>query len=305
MESAMLEELPQGEGLASGYPGDAGIEEDPAVCFADSFEGYATGPLRGGYRIADGRKWDSVHGGCHITEDAEGVHGEGKALEFAISRADTSRPSGGGVNKFFEEGFDTLFYRYYAKFGAGCDLYHGGAHNGGGIAARPPGMPQACPGVRADGANKYTVVMDTYRPHEEIPSPGPLVNYVYHMDQAGRWGDQFYPSGQVMPRRAHPFGEEFVPREDFIPQQGVWHCYELMVKANAPGRRDGRIAFWVDGEVKGDFPNLRLRNVERLKANRVDLGVYTHNRRTVKDITLWYDDVVAATSYIGPMAPKG
>ena len=133
---------------------------------------------------------------------------------------------------------------------------------------------------------------------------GPLVTYVYHMDQAGRWGDQFYPSGMVTPSREHPFGEDFVPRPDFIPEQGRWVCYELMVKGNEPGLRDGRIAFWVDGELKGDFPNLRLRNVESLKANRINLGVYTHNPRTKTDITMWYDDVVVATSYIGPQTER-
>lgn len=299
----MLHELPEGEGLAAEHPGDRGIGEDPAVCFADDFEAQATGPVPGGRLIRDGLKWDSVWGGCHITEQAEGVHSGSKALEMAVSRQDTSRPSGAGVYKHLEEGRDLLFLRYYAKFAADVDVYHGGAHNGGGIAARPSGAPQACPGVRADGSNKFTVVMDTYRPDADIPSPGPLVTYVYHMDQAGRWGDQFYASGRVMPRRTHPFGDEFVSRPDFIPQQGRWYCYEVMAKANTPGVRDGRIAFWVDGELKGDFPNLRLRNVDWLKANRIDLGVYTHNRRTTKDITMWYDDVVAATSYIGPQVP--
>lgn len=296
----MLPDLPEGDGLAARYRADEGIENDPDVLFADSFDNYETGPVAGGYRPPGLSKWSSASGGCHITEDPAGVHGQGKALEMAVSRADTSKPSGAGVNQVFEEGADTLFLRYYAKFGQDVDVYHGGAHNGGGINARPPGTPSACPGMRADGSNRYTAVLDTYRPTPDIPSPGPLVTYVYHMDQAGRWGDQFYPSGPVG-ARAHLFGEDFVPRADFIPKQGRWYCYELMVKGNEPGVRDGRIAFWVDGELRGDFPNLRLRNVTRLKANRISLGVYTHNQRTVKDITMWYDDVVVATSYVGPL----
>ena len=75
-----------------------------------------------------------------------------------------------------------------------------------------------------------------------------------------------------------------------------------MVKANTPGQRDGRIAFWVEGKLAADFPNLRLRDVETLKANVIGLGLYTENDKIKKTCYLWFDDVVAATSYIGPMS---
>ena len=157
--------------------------------------------------------------------------------------------------------------------------------------------------MRADGSNKFGVLLDTWRPQQQIPSPGHLVTYVYHMDQGNRWGDQFFPSGRVIPPDRELFGEQFVSRPDFIPERDRWYCYELMVKANVPGERDGRVAFWVDGRLVGDFPNLRFRNVASLKSNRIALGFYTDNRRVRKDVTMWYDDVVAATSYIGPEAP--
>jgi hypothetical protein len=120
------------------------------------------------------------------------------------------------------------------------------------------------------------------------------------MDQGNRWGDQFVPSGRVIPPGRELFGEHFVSRPDFIPERDRWYCYELMVQANTPGRRDGRVAFWVDGRLVGDFPNLRFRNAATLKSDHVQLALYTENRRVRRDVTMWYDDVVAATSYIGP-----
>jgi len=299
----MLGKLPEGEGLAAAYAGDRGIEQDPAVVFADDFESTPAGRLASGFRVRDGRKWDNVGGNCVVTEEPEGVYSGRRALQMVVARDDPHRPAGAGVANYFHDGFDTLFLRYYAKFAKDLDIYHGGAHNGGGISARAPGVPQACPGVRADGSNKYTVVLDTWRPHKSVPSPGYLVTYVYHMDQGGRWGDQFFPSGRVVPPGRQLFGDEFIPRPDFIPEQGRWYCFELMVKANTPGMRDGRIAYWVDGQLVADFPALRLRNVEDLKANRIELGVYTHNPRTPGPIIMWYDAVVAATSYIGPQVP--
>ncbi len=299
----MPSELPEGPGIAARYPGDKDIERDPAVVFADGFETTEPGPLPGGYRKRDEKKWDTSGGLCRITDRPEDAHNGGKALEMTIVRPGTGLPAGAAVGKYFEEGSDTLFLRYYAKFEKNVELYHGGAHNGGGIAARAPGVPQACPGLRSDGSNKFTTVLDTWRPREEIPSPGYLVVYCYHMDQGGRWGDQFFPTGRVFPGSRQIFGDDFVSRPDYFPERGRWLCYELMVKANAPGDRDGRIAFWVDGQLLADFPNLRLRNVERLKSNRIDLGIYTHNPRDVSDIKMWYDDVIAATQYIGPQVP--
>ncbi len=60
-------------------------------------------------------------------------------------------------------------------------------------------------------------------------------------------------------------------------------------------RRRSRSACW-------RCRNLRLRNVETLKANVIGLGLYTENDKIKKTCYLWFDDVVAATSYIGPMA---
>ena len=53
-------------------------------------------------------------------------------------------------------------------------------------------------------------------------------------------------------------------RPDVIPELDRWYCYEYLVKANTPDQLDGRITFWLDGELKADFPHLRLRDVASL-----------------------------------------
>jgi hypothetical protein len=88
------------------------------------------------------------------------------------------------------------------------------------------------------------------------------------------------------------------------PDRDRWICYEFMVKANTPGQRDGRIAFWIDGRLAADFPNLRLRDVPTLKANIISLGLYTMNGAIKGPCTMWFDDAVAATSYIGPVLKR-
>ena len=135
------------------------------------------------------------------------------------------------------------------------------------------------------------------------PSPGPLNVYIYHPEQRGDYGDHVFPTGLVQPDTSvpHTFGPRFVPRPDVVPELGRWYCYEYMVKTNTPGERDGRAACWVDGKLIADFPNLRFRGIESLKIDRFGLCLYIANNR-LRENKKWYDDVVAATAYIGPRA---
>ena len=120
------------------------------------------------------------------------------------------------------------------------------------------------------------------------------------INQGHQWGDHFFPSGLILPGGRNLFGDQFMPRPDFIPETGKWYCYEMMIRANTPGLRDGHIAFWVDGKLIGDFHNLRFRETEHLKPNRIALSLYTHNQLNTSNLTMWFDDVVVAKSYIGP-----
>ena len=69
-------------------------------------------------------------------------------------------------------------------------------------------------------------------------------------------------------------------------ERGRWYCYELMVKVNTPGERDGRVAFWVDGKLSGDFPSLRFRSTPLLQANRINLVTYASSLRP--NTTTWW-----------------
>jgi hypothetical protein len=159
------------------------------------------------------------------------------------------------------------------------------------------------PGIKADGYNKFMVAFEAYRDGASInETPGRLEVYVYHPEQRDIWGDLFFPTGRVLPFDSTPgnFGPSFVARPDVVPQLGRWYSYEVMVKANTPGLRDGRIAFWVDGVLSADFPNLRLRDTADLKIDRVDISLHG-NGGILATTKKWYDNLVVAKSYIGPM----
>jgi len=283
--------LPEGpRGIAAKYPGDQGIEKDPAVLFRDDFE---SGKPQG--------RWDNVFHDANIRlaeEPANVVSGK-RALEFTVPQQKAELSN--AVVKHFKTGADVVFLRYYSKFEKGFDQT-GSSHNGGFLAAIAEGVPFATPGVRADGKNKFIASFENWRADEKTPSPGELNVYCYHPDQRSEYGDHFFPSGKVLPYSPKPadFGESFVRRKDIVPECDRWSCYELMLKANAAGRRDGRIACWLDGRLLADFPNLRLRDVETLKINYAALDLHIKSN-TVRPNKKWYDAVVVATSYVGPI----
>jgi hypothetical protein len=291
----MLMDLPEGDGIAAMYPGDLGIEEDPAVILADGFEGCAS--------TADLRpRWSVLYHEDHIrvTEDPANVHSGRKALELTVPRQRAALAI--GADRALQDEVDVLFLRWYAKFEEGYFVPGGSVHNGGSISAHYYVDNQATPGKRADGRNKFLANYENE--NSSGTPPGRLNVYLYHPEQGGNFGDHCYPTGRVVPSPGTPsgpetFGPGFVPRPDVVPQLGRWHCYEYMVKANTPGLRNGRIACWLDGKVVADFPNLRLRDLATLRINRFGLGLFIA-RNEERANTKWYDDVVAATAYIGP-----
>jgi hypothetical protein len=287
-------DLPSGDmGIAARHPGDEGIGSDSDVIFYDDFESYSD---------ADGL-WDNWNGNAFgildIETDAAGVHAGAQSLRMTQPQQDEEHSN--GVQRLVDPELDVLFLRWYAKLDTTFDIV-GSSHNGAGISAHYFMGFMSTPGVPADGTNKFLIEYECWRGDESEPNPGNLNVYIYHPEQRSNYGDHFFPNGDVLPNTSIPndFGSEFVPRPNVTPELGRWYAYEVMLKANTPGMRDGRIALWLDGELIADFPNLRLRDVDTLTIDRFGLSLHAGSN-PVRETYKWYDDVVAARSYIGPI----
>src|ERR1019366_9881874 len=170
--------LPEGNlGIAAKYPGDQGIEADPAVLLHDDFE---SDDLR--------KKWDNCFqkAGIRIAEEHENVHGGKRALEFTVPKQQAEYSN--GVVKLLKRGQDVVFLRYYSKFEKGFDQV-ASSHNGGILNALAPGIPESTPGIRADGHNKFIASFENWR--------GEMNVYCYSPEQRSEYGDHFFPSGKV------------------------------------------------------------------------------------------------------------
>lgn len=292
-----LPKLPEGNtGIAAQYPRDKGIKNHRAVLFADDFEKYSSvSDLQNNWDAFSNREYLDIQTGVAFSGE--------KSLLMTIPKRE--KPLSTEVFRFLDETQDVIFLRWYMKFDEGWSVPDGSVHNGATISSKYYENGKATPGIRADGQNKFLVNFECE--NSVGKSPGNMNVYIYWPEQGERWGDHFFPSGKVLPFSGtrsgkNTFGESFISGPDFSPETGRWCCYEYMVKTNTPGKRDGRIAMWIDGKLIADFPNIRLRDVDDLKIDRFGLGVYIANNST-RTNKKWHDNVVAATSYIGPMIP--
>ncbi|MFH1510838.1 MAG: dockerin type I domain-containing protein [Candidatus Woesearchaeota archaeon] len=281
-------DLPEGNnGIAASYPDDANIQSDPNVIFADGFESYTSASQLM-------TKWDNYYqtGNARIATESGNVYSGIKSLEFTLPQ--TGSEIANEVSKRLSPAEDTLFIRVYTKFETGFSVV-GQGHNGIGIKANYPG-----PGNVPNGKDFFLVVLENSIYLDEA-DPGYTNLYVYHPEQRSQWGDHWYADGIVLPYSSNPgdFGQNFVSRQNFIPQTNRWYSYEIMVKANTPGQRDGRVAAWIDGNLIADFQNIRLRDVSTLKMD--EFGLNLHCQSSSRSNKKWYDNLVVARSYIGPM----
>jgi hypothetical protein len=290
-----LAPLPEGPGLAARYPGDYEVEKDLAVLFTEDFEGFK------GERISRSETggWDNFYGDLVITRAPTDVHRGKQALRITHTKAPYSH---GAVKEV--AGYDTLFVRFYMKFHPrfpGC--HHAGLYIRGG---QPGSLHDEPTGTRPTGQDHFTVALDHHfsaqgtSPFENKTPPGWTYNYCYHMDQAGRYGDMLLSTGTM--DGSDLLGPCFVSRPNILPEKGRWYCFELMIRCNTPGLRDGRVGIWIDGQLVADHPNLRFRTVESLKARYATLSTYTSWLEPNQ--VLWYDDIVIATEYIGPIEER-
>lgn len=288
-----LPPLPQGTGLAAAYPGDSGISANPAVLFNDNFEGFKGAVVSWAAGIGG---WDNAYGTLTVTRDAAKVHAGKQCIEINH----TSALGTHGADKELAA-HDTVFVRFYLKFSA---LFPGVHHAGMGIRGGPAGeLFTNHTGTKPNGTNFFTCYLDHlsplhgWQPAEDSIPPGWTYDYCYHMDQGTDYGDVLTSRGNL--NNTYPFSADFVSRPNVTPARNRWTCFEIMVQANTIGSRNGRVALWVDGALIADHPGLRFRTADSIKSRYVSLSTYSSGY--VAGQTLWYDDIVMARSYIGPM----
>jgi hypothetical protein len=291
-----------GSGIAARYPGDKNIASDPAVILADDFESY-TSPSQ------LTTKWSNAGrlANLRIATETGNYYAGRKALEMKLPISANEVLDNVGKKLSTEQ--NIIYIRAYTKFDPGFSVTTS-SHNGLRVSAHYPGGA----GVKApaDGTGFFLFALQNNKvgigPGELQPGYSNI--YAYWPEQRSAYGDHWYPTGMVKPW-VSGIGDQgdwlafpsqypdFKPIPNWQPVRGKWYCYELMVKANTIGKKDGEVAYWIDGKLAGRFPDLFLRSISTLKIDFVALRLHAlHSERVNKK---WYDNVVIAKQYIGPM----
>lgn len=189
------------------------------------------------------------------------------------------------IRTWFLPGYDRIYVRWYARFAEdfrqGRQMHWCGLR---GCRTDEPNTGFGRAGERPTGTDRFTTSVEPAFTQGHEP-PGQMCFYSYwpEMKQSGDgkyWGNRF---------RADP---------PFFLERGRWYCFEVMVKLNEPGKRDGEQALWVDGEKIIHEKNFRWRDSYILKLNLWKFGLYVHY--APQDNTYWVDDLAISTDYVGP-----
>jgi len=271
--------LPAGPGLAAGFPSDAGLAKHDDVIFADDFE---TGEL--------GATWDdSRNDGGKVLSFAE--PGVSAPLGKRCMRVDATlgQNTGGGLTKWFQPA-DTVFVRFYARFGEDCDYVHHFVtlRANKGLTGKDKWSGFGGAGLKPEGDERFSTAIEPWGNWGKSPPPG-------------RWNFYSYWSGMSASPDGKFWGNSFaVPAAPAIPR-GKWICVEFMLKHNTPGEADGEQAFWIDGTLQGHWKGIAWRKSPALMANALTLESYVTDRWTKHPVNrVDFDNAVIARRYIGP-----
>jgi hypothetical protein len=280
-----------GDGFASDYPGDVGLDSHAAVLFYEDFEDGDVGTVAAG--------WDSVGG-----DQTFSLEGDVPAGAPAGAQSLRMTGDGGSLYENLPDQQGTVFVRYYVKYDSQSQYHHSGMWLGG---FNPPTQwPQGTAGLRPDGSDFF------HNAFEPAGSGDALV-----FDHYAQW-----PGMDCFQEPGGCWGNSLLGNDKPSLAAGAWACVELMMRMNTPGQSDGEYAVWNNGALiqhlapgspsfnrlgngvwepdpNGEpFPGFDWRDTTELAFNWIWLNFFVDGASTMS-----WDQVVVATERIGCMAP--
>jgi hypothetical protein len=299
--------------LSSKYPGDVGMEGDPAVVWFEGFEQASVADFTSRYDDSNNPA------GMALTADVP------SKVTGKTSLSLTS--SGDGANatdfyKSFPTGYDEWFVRWYVKYQTGAITWH---HTGVWFGGYDPPLTYPYPhaGLKPDGDDRISFSI------EPIWNVGggaaQFDTYDYWMNMHS-W--MAVPSGDTA-----YYGNTVINRTSFTVDEGSWVCVEMHIKLNsdlasatgsllevwkndvaeASFSDSGPKGYWIrdkfclpsaDGSECTDYPapfdtvlDLQARTTASLPLNYL----WPQNYITTSGVsgTVQYDDMVVATTRVG------
>jgi len=310
-------------GIAARYPGDVGIEKDPAVLFVECFEEHTLGAVC--------KRWTETKNPRNrvlaLANDVPPGSPGRASLQMTSRKGENT---GGHLWKLLKPGVDQMYARLYVKFSKDHPYVHHFVKIG--AWKNSPNWPQGEAGHRHDGKKSFQTGLEPGSGWGRNTPPGAWFLYTYWCEMRSWQG----PQGKSF------YGNAFAPARPVQAPRDRWQCVEFMVKANsAPDKSDGEQAFWLDGQLAGrwapgtpagkwvkdrfvagagqPFKGFRWRTDNSVKINTFWLLYYmdaVFNKKgnqfkpppgvpyNTEGGSVWFDHVVVAKEYIGPLRAR-
>jgi hypothetical protein len=178
---------------------------------------------------------------------------------------------------------DEMYFRYYLRFGNDWNPSAGGKLPGFAGTYGKAGWG----GRKPDGTDGWSARGRYMTPIVDVGEAYPIGSYVYHAAMSKKYGDGW--------------GWNLGPMG--LLEKNRWYSVEQHVKLNDPGASNGVLRAWVDGVLVFERSDIRFRETHDLGIETLWMNVYHGGTaRAPSDLSLYIDNVVIATDYIGPAA---
>ncbi len=312
--------LPEGStGIAAKHPGDVGIATDSDVVFAEDFEDPSLSAVTA--------RWESV-AAAEILSLSPDVPAGSSGKQSLLMRHVGGQGTGGHLYRRLPPGYDRLHVRFYVKFDPDCGpihhFFHVGGYNPptpwpqGGAGQRPRGDERLSTGVEPFGADWRWDCYSYWSEMRGSPPRGQTWGNSFIRDpnlrvEKGTWtcvelmmkmnevGDAngemaLWIEGKLVSHLGHGFPKGRWIFDKFTPGEGG-----ESVRWNDQEARPERFQAPPDGQP---FDGFRWRRDEKLKLNFLWVLLYITKSPRDHVSKVWFDQIVVAKQYIGPLGQR-
>lgn len=305
------------EGISDDFPGDVGIEKHPSVLFVEDFEQDSLEQL--------GKRWETFQN-SEITSLSLETPPTSTGKQSLLMSQVAEKGNGAALYRRLDDGYERVFTRMYVKFADDCEpVHHFGTCVGGNHPSTPWPMVKA--GQPPKGDRSFWIGIEPFGKRWTWDY------YAYWCDMRGSpprgqtWGNKFIQDSTLKVRKGrwtcievmvdvNQIGDTDGELALWIDGQLVSHLGKgfplgtwTFDKFN-PGQ-EGEGVRWNQTEGKrenyrtapgGDpFEGFRFRTDKHLNVNFVWLYLYLTTGTPGHTNRVWFDDVVVAKEYIGPI----
>jgi hypothetical protein len=271
-------------GLVDNYENDEALKHDKHVLYYESFDDEQWREKWGvsfweSYRTTDNNEYESF------------IPLNKSALEITIKKGKHS-----GISAHYplttlsldtNKKVKSAYFRYNLQLGSNWSSSTGGKLPGFSGIYGNESYRAGWGGRRSDGTNGWSTrgsFSSTLSNENILASKTPTGSYIYHADMKYSYGD-----------------EDIWNLNDLsVLKNNTWYSIEQYVHMNTLGQNDGVLKAWVNGILVYSRDNIRFTDNLLIGIESVWLNIYHGGSATApKDLTLFIDDLVIASKYIG------